>query len=480
MKRYKHILSHYNLLTCDMGELVPVNFTEVLPGDTIQGYSSIFMRLTPQLAPVMHPVECVIYHFNVPYRILDSNWEEFITGGKDGLNSYVLPTITTTVAKGDPLDYLGIPPGANREVLAYPIRAMNKIFNEWFRDQDLVPERAEDDTSLPKIAWRDDYFVQSRPFTQKGPQVTIPIGGSAPVTRVSNAPYWTAHIQNSDTPGNANPATIQAGGVFQEGTNPLSMDPRGGLIADLASATGVDVRDLRSALGIQRYQENRARYGSRFTEFLRYLGIRSSDARLQRPEMLGGGRAMVMFSEVLNTAADASQSTPTLDPLGRMGGHGIAALRNRPYRRFFEEHGCIISLMSVRPTGMYTQGIHKSWLRKTKEDFWQRELEHIGQEAIHGKEIWADSTVNEWGYTDRYKSYSRLPNRISGDFRDTLDFHHLGRVFAAEPVLNEDFVTCNPSKRIFAEQTEDALWCMVKNGQVARRLLTNRPTPRIY
>ena len=280
MKRSKHNLSHYNLCTFDMGEMVPVNFTEVLPGDTVQGFSSVFMRLSPQLAPVMHPVETRVHHWYVPYRILDENFPDFITGGPDGADDYVLPTINTTVTKGDPLDYMGIPPAtaAPVDVLAYPLMAYNLIYNEWYRDQDLATERALTDESMARIAWGKDYFTSARPWTQKGPQVSIPIGQSAPVSISGNGqPYF-------DGDQGGGPYRLQANTGVDAFFNPSSPantnlmswnDPALTGIADLSSATGVPVNDLRAALAIQRYQENRARYGSRFTEYLRFHGARS-------------------------------------------------------------------------------------------------------------------------------------------------------------------------------------------------------------
>jgi hypothetical protein len=490
VKRYKHNLSHYNLLTCDMGELVPVGFQEVLPGDSGQIATSVFMRVSPLIAPVMHPVTCRVHHVYVPYRLLANelgfDWEAFITGGPNGTGAGApLPTITTTVTPGQPLDYMGIPPtAAPTEILAFPLAAYNKAYNDLFRDQDTATERALDDESMARIAWEKDYFTGSRPWPQKGPEVTLPLGTSAPV--VGSADQFS--LARSSSAGTVSGVNAQPDGSMGVGAGAsidglFGPDSGTGLLADLTSATAASVTDLRTALAIQRYQEARSRYGSRFTEYLRYLGVRSSDARLQRAELLGGGKSVIAFSEVLNTSSSLNDPDSALDDLGRMGGHGVAAMRSRPVRRFFEEHGCVLSLLSVRPRSMYTQGIHRSWLRRTKEDFWQKELEHIGQQPVDKREVYADADVSSdttFGYHDRYFEYRNTPNRISGDFRSTLNFWHLGREFSAEPVLNQSFTDCNPSKRIYAEQTQDSLWIMAKNIQIFRRLVGRSAMPRIY
>lgn len=484
MKRSKHSLSNYKLLTCDFGQLVPVGLFECLPGDTFQHSTSLLLRLSPLMAPVMHPVSVRLHHWFVPNRMLWDDWEDFITGGPTGTGSggtYPTSGAGFTPTKGDLFDYMGVPVG--RPLLAgqlsmLPIRAYNHIFNEWYRDEDLVSEVAVDNSTVQRIAWEKDYFTTARPWSQKGPAVTLPIGASAPVVPDGDGkPKWS-----TEGLGLYHQQGVQA---INWSATPVagSQNPAGwhttALRADLASAVPPDIIDVRRAFALQRYQEARAQYGSRYTEYLRYLGVRSSDARLQRPEYLGGGKQTIAFSEVLRTGAE---SNATDAPIGEMKGHGISALRSNRYRYFCEEHGYILTLLSIRPRTMYTDGIARTWSRRTKEDYYQKELELIGQQEVLNKEVYlggvtADETT--FGFQDRYAEYRHEYSSIAGDFRDTLDYWHMARKFATLPTLNGSFIECDPTKRIFAEQTAHSCWIMCSHSVQARRLVGKRTIGRV-
>lgn len=503
MKRSAHNLSHTKLLTCNMGELVPVGATEVLPGDTLQHATSMLVRASPLLAPVMHPVHVRLHHWFVPYRLLwangiDDSWEAFITGGHDGLDASVFPTIVfNNVAVGSLQDYLGVTPlvASNRSISALWFRAYALIWNEWYADQDLDTKLTIDltggvdsttNTTLKNVAWEKDYYTSSRPWTQKGPSVTLPLGTRANVKGLG---------VETQTFGQTNQPVFEADGTnptyaFAKLADPSSTDREvyikgtagtglPDLYADLSTATAATINQLREALAIQRYEEARARYGSRYTEYLRYLGVRSSDARLQRPEYLGGGKQTIQFSEVLQTAPTTS-GTPSTG-IGSLLGHGIGAVQSNRYRRFFEEHGVVMSLMSVLPKTIYVNGTSKHLIKSSKEDYWQKELQHIGQQEVLFKETYAAHTTPDgvFGYQDRYDEYRRNESTVHGDFRTTLAHWHLGRVFASDTALNATFIGSNPATRIFQSASADTLLVMGYHSMQARRLVSKEGTSSI-
>lgn len=484
MKRSKQNLSHYRLHTTEMGRLIPIACLPVLPGDTIQHSTSVLVRAAPLNTPVMHPVSCRIHHFFVPNRIIWDEWEDFITGGKDGNNNSQIPQIAAPQSSINLLTYLGIPyvEGDTNTYNALPLRAFNAIYNEYYRDQDLVNERSLEAVSTPRCAWEKDYFTTARPWTQKGDAVTIPIGESAPVKHDGTQPNFAilgpgTSVGNliGDTSG-GDDRGLSTDALPGGALNALRFGSNTGLFADLSAAVGVDVNQFREAFAIQRYQEARARYGSRFTEYLRYLGIRPSDARLQRPEYLGGGTSRLQFSEVL-------QTTPATEPdtagVGDLYGHGIAGIRTPRYRKFFEEHGYVLTLMSIRPRALYLNGVPREFLKQTKEDYYQKELVHLGQQEIDTREINVASTPGVFGYQDRYDEYRYQMPQVGQDFKTTLASWHLGRDIAPNQALNSTFTDCNVSNRIFQVTEGHNMWVMANHRIAARRLLPKRSRPRI-
>lgn len=507
-KRSKFSLSNYKILSMKMGFTVPVNLLEVLPGDTVQLSTGIFMRLAPMIAPVMHPVHMTVQHFYVPARILWDDFEDFITGGQDGMNASVPPTVTITPTQSDLADYLGLPLGKALTVSALPFRAYASIWNHYFRDQDLQAELAisydsgpdsTTSTTLQRAAWQKDYFTTARPWPQKGPSVTIPVDmGSAGMPTLT----FTGQLQNKAVSGpfQTIPAPPQVSGGYStlmgrfnnqyfwnagsEGNTPITgltgLNVTDGTVSGAidykpgqAGIGSIDVSALREAMSYQRFEEHRSLFGSRYEDYLRYLGVRPQDARLQMPEYLGGTSQTIQFSEVLQTGGDQ---------VGQLYGHGISAMRSRRVRRFIPEHGYLMSLLYVRPIPVYAQGVDRLWTRETKLDYWQREMEHIGQQEVYNREIYADGTAADaeiFGFQNRYDEYRRGVNSIAGEFRTTQDYWHMARIFANRPTLNGDFVSSNPTDRIFqaSESLSDQLYVMAQNNVVARRLVSRNGNP---
>lgn len=503
-KRSKFSLSNYKLLSMKMGYVVPVNLTEVLPGDSIQQSTGVFMRLAPMVAPVMHPVHMTVQHFFVPTRLLWGDFEDFITGGPDGADVSVPPSVTVTPEQSSLADYLGLPLGKALTVSALPFRAYDLIWNEYFRDQDLQQELpislesgADTTTSLTlqRPAWQRDYFTTARPWPQKGPAVTVPVDmGSAGMPTLTfsgsladrsvSGPF--APTPNGVQRQNATLVSAYGTPIWSVSSGSVEITGLTGLNVNNPAVSGtidykpgqagigsISVNSLREAMSLQRFQEKRALFGSRYEDYLRYLGVRPQDSRLQLPEYLGGTSQTIQFSEVLQTGGDA---------VGQMYGHGISAMRSKRMRRFIPEHGYIMSLLYVRPIPVYAQGVERLWHRETKEDYWQREFEHIGQQEVLNQEVYADGTEADtgvFGYQNRYDEYRRGVNTISGEFRTTQDYWHMARIFANRPALNADFVSANPTDRIFqaTEQQSDQLYCMVQNNIIARRLVSRNGNP---
>lgn len=478
MKRSKHTLSHYRMVTANMGELFPIACIPVLPGDTVQMHTNALVRVTPLNTPVMHPTQVRIHHFFVPNRLSWDGWEDFITGGPDGMDDSTPPTFESTDTKKSLQTYLGVPPIAGVDYNSLPVRATNLIYNEYYRDQDLESPRSLGATGVMFCKWEKDYFTTARPWSQKGPSVTVPIGLEAPIS-VPNSMADTLVGVLTPNQGPQGKALLADSGNAQ---NNIAVAGQSGSVdlmyADLSQATGVSVNDFRASFAIQRYQEARARYGSRFTEYLRYLGVTPSDARLQRPEFLGGGTTRLRFSEVLQTAEKPDNPGTGV---GDLYGHGIAGARTNRFRKFFEEHGYIISLMSVRPKSLYLNGIPREFLKTTKEDYFQKELANLGQQEVYEAELYAENDRDVFGFQDRYQEYRSHPSQVSQDFRDYLNAYHMGRDLGPNPVLNEAFVRCQPSDRIFqvGTGTADSLWIMANNHVVARRIVPKRANPRI-
>lgn len=496
MKRSKHSLSHYRLSTFNQGALYPIAALEVLPGDSFKHQTSMLLRVSPLVAPVMHPVDVSIHHWYVPARLLWEKFEKFITGENRDLT---VPTISFNITDDPDFVPLAQALGVGIETKTTDItvsslifRAYNLIWNEFYRDQNLstalsVPVTDGPDNpadfKIKNVAWEKDYFTTARPYPQQGSDtatVALSLSGTLPIkgigTLASNT--WNQNnqvVRETGMTGAQTTTYVSSGNAstdfkFQQNpANPGFPNIRADL-ADLQGSVNMDINQWRTAMALQRMREHRNRFGQRYTDLLSFLGIKASDARLQRPEYLGGGRSVISFSEVLSTA-----DTETA-PLGSLGGHGISAVRTGAYKRFFEEHGYMISVAFVRPKAVYINKVPRHYLRRDYEHYWQKELEMLGEQAITNFEVYADSASpsGTFAYIPRFDEYRFQDSFVTGEFRNILDYWHMARKFTTQPVLNESFVTADPTDRIYASTETDQLYAMISHRIAARRLVSKR------
>ena len=478
--RSKFNRSHVLKTTFDEGKLIPIFVDEVLPGDSFKLKVTTFTRMATPIFPVMDNLYLETFFFFVPMRLVWDNFQKFMGEQENPGDStdYLIPARSDNIASGHLLDYFGLPltsPNQNIEFSVLPLRAYWLVWNEWFRDENLQDSSPvykgdsgniwfSDNSANPVVNgfhwWecaprgkRYDYFTSCLPWPQKGPGVELPLGTTAPIS-VSDNPSvkFTFDYNDNGRPVYVNhgtgPLYGDAGGPNQAITSFVDKTSLASVLsADLSSASAVTINSLRQAFQLQRYYEKDARGGTRYIEKIKsHFGVTSPDARLQRPEYLGGHSDRININPVVQTS-----STDSTSPQGNLSAFGVSGARYHGFSKSFVEHGYIIGLANVRADLTYQQGLNRMWSRKTVLDFYWPSFAHLGEQAVLNKEIFSQGNAKDdevFGYQERYGEYRYKPSMITGKFRSTyaqsLDAWHFSQKFENLPTLSNQFIQDAP------------------------------------
>ena len=542
--------SHDYKTTLDAGFLIPFFVDEVLPGDTFKLRVNSFVRMNTLVAPFMDNVFMDTFFFFVPTRLVWDNWQRFCGEQKNPGDStdFLVPILQNpgTIANGSIFDYMGIPTNVNlgtTPINSLPFRAYNLIYNEWFRDENLIDSIAVptgdgpdpiSDFAIQRRGKRHDYFTSALPWPQKGPSVEVGLSGNAPVKGFDKSNDWSFGSPNGSKPAGylagigtnyngvddnitlrgwinretftsrGDGSVVQFENLGSWGNQPLIVkDPstksnyhpitgifgkefsfQGALIpttpnsiyADLSGVNAISINDLRQAFQIQKFYERWARGGSRYTETLRVMfNVISPDARLQRPEYLGGSHSRVNIVPTAQTS-----STDSVSPQSNLSAFGVLGDSAHGFNKSFVEHGYIIGLCCLRADLTYQQGLNRMWSRRSLFDFYWPTLAHLGEQVVYNKEIYTQGTSEDdgvFGYQERYAEYRYKPSMITGKLRSTdpqtLDVWHLAQKFDGLPKLNKDFIEEHPPiSRVIAVQNEPQFF-----ADFWFDLKTSRPMP---
>jgi len=486
-KLHLHDLSAEKNFSGNMGKLIPTHTRLVYPNDHVRERATYFVRVSPLLAPIISKIMIKVESFYVPTDLVWVNAQEFYSAGQNGQSTKVIPKFNIegvpvpNTGQGTLLDYLGFPVQVlTLNVNALMPRVYNAIYNWHYRDRDLQNERTistadgpdtTTDITLASRCWERDRFTTARLEPQRGDDVFIPaasepVVGDVTMTASTNA--WRGYDASGNVPVPGGPALqLDVTTADLEGgssTPPdIKFDPRGGLEAsfDAEDAMGT-IRELGEAVAIDRFRRRLQQSDGSYPDYtLATFGIRSPDIELQKPVLLARSSSPLQISEIIQTAANYDAEDEQIgDPVGDLKGHGIATFSGHGYRYKVKRHGYIMTIFSVVPKSMYDGGIDKEWFRSTHSEYFDPDIDQIGEEPILKKELspYGEDVEEDFGW--QYRNYcdrSSL-NTVAGEMHNELDFWHQARKFELAPSLNSDFVTCNPTDRIFAlGSTQDQL-----------------------
>ncbi len=488
-------LSHEHSTAFDMGQLIPALMLEAVPGDIFRMQSQVLVRLMPLVAPAFANMNATLHTFFVPYRILDEDWTDFITKGITGENSYTLPRWDSGDKTVRSLwDYMGFPLNISpdgAEPLDYVRRAYNAIYNEYYRDENLQDEVADNSEVIHIRAWEKDYFTSAFETPQRGTAPAFPISGTTfadfndvltdGTVDLTTAKGLEAGVRITDLPLRPySKIGLRGGSPTDQSYLKQTLNQN---VVDFSNATTFDLEDFRWTAVIQQTMERAMRGGVRYTEWLKSMyGTAPRDERLDRPEYIGGSKTPIIISEVLQTSETSANS-----PQGNLAGHGISFSQggNGNYR--VTEFGIIMGIISILPRAIYHQGIHRQWQRKTPYDFFNPLFANLGEQEIKQSELMAttgkDQNDTIFGFQGMYNEMRYMPSYVTANLRpgQNLEQYTLARSFASPPGLNSDFIQCQPGKRIFAVHRPDepSFLVSIKHIIKAVRPLPIQPVPGI-
>lgn len=526
------------LTTFDSGKLIPFYVDEVLPGDTFNVNTTAIIRMTTPKYPVFDDAFIDFYYFYCPNRILWDNFKQFMGEIESTpwmpAKSYKVPEIKIngTENEGLPreesiLDYMGVPTKVKKSfsVNALPIRAYVKIWNEYFRDENVdnaaVIKTDDNDTSyIDRSATVDqiledavkggrclpvnkfhDYFTSSLPYAQRGPAVGLPMQGNAMIKgykdqklKVNATLYANSFYDGEVTPGNVKDKLYAVSTIGGEGQAYVNVGTGTGefhnvvyLGADLASITAATVNDLRKAVAVQQYYEALARGGSRYREQVQALwDVVISDKTVQVPEYLGGGRYHVNINQIVQTSG---QQTNDDTPIGETGAMSVTPINESSFTKSFEEHGFVIGVCCVRHNHSYQQGLERFWSRKDRLDYYVPQFANLGEQPIKKKEIMLTGNATDeetFGYQEAWADYRMKPNRVSGKMRSnatgTLDFWHYADNYSTVPTLSQSWMKEGKEEiaRTLIVQNEPQFFGAIRVANKTTRRMPLYSVPGLY